>query len=270
MPDQGTDIFGQQTSDGKQQAPSQGGGGAVPTDELATLLANIKNERGEQKYKTVQEALNALGHAQNYIPQLKQSQQELEQKLNDALGKLSKMDTLEQTLQQLTQQQSQTPTQGSGALSKEEIAALLEQQLSQRESQQKQSQNLQTVVNKVKEVHGEKASEAFYKKAEELGMTKEEFNSFAAQRPQAVLQLLGLDKVGTQQRTPSQGFNSAAFQPQESSLVSRNQKPALVGATTFDLQEESANARKMVDELHSQGKTVHDLTDPKVYFKYFK
>jgi len=26
----------------------------------------------------------------------------------------------------------------------------------------------------------------------------------------------------------------------------------------------------MVDELHAKGMTVHDLTDPKVYFKHFQ
>ena len=36
------------------------------------LLKEIKNDKGEQKYKTPEEAFKALKHAQDYIPTLHQ------------------------------------------------------------------------------------------------------------------------------------------------------------------------------------------------------
>jgi len=43
----------------------------LPSDDLSTLLSGIKNERGEQKYKDVKTALEALKHSQEYIPEVK-------------------------------------------------------------------------------------------------------------------------------------------------------------------------------------------------------
>ena len=42
----------------------------VPVNDYSALLSNIKNERGEQKYKNIEEALKALASSQEYIPKL--------------------------------------------------------------------------------------------------------------------------------------------------------------------------------------------------------
>lgn len=267
MADQAENIFGTQTP-----AATPGSAGTLPnanSDDLATLLGSIKNERGEPKYKNVQEALKALGHAQQYIPELKSKEQELEQKLNDALGKLSKMDELERTVQELTQRKPDAPANTpSAGINAEQVAELVRNTLAATQSQAAQAANLQSVVDASKAAFGDKAEEVFYNKAKELGIPVAEFNAMAAKNPKVVLKLIGAD--GTPQATrQSASFNSAGFQPAVNSNVGRNPKTAMTGATNQQLQEEAAAARAMVDELHASGKTVHDLTDPKVYFKLF-
>ena len=251
-----------------QNTPPGSGGNGQP-DELTTLLANIKNERGEPKYKSVQDALKALQHSQEYIPSLKQTKDELEAKLQQAIDKANKVDVLEQTILELTQKVGTVSNTSNNGLTEEQIADLVNRTLSNAQQETVAKNNIAAVANKAKEVFGDKAEEVFYKKAEELGLTKAEFNALAAKTPQAVLKLIGAD--GEQRSSSnSSGFNTSGFQPVKDSMIKANAKSVLLGATSDEVVEESRNSRKLVDELHAQGKTVHDLTDPKVFFKHFK
>jgi hypothetical protein len=270
MADQAASIF---NADGTPQGTT-GGTGTPPNtpnnDPLATLLGEIKNERGEPKYKTVQDALNALKHSQEYIPTLKQTKDELEAQLQAVSAKAAKVDALELVVQELTQKMSTSQQTPAAGLSEEQVAELVNRTLSKTQTEAIQRSNTTSVVTALKASFGDKAEEVFYKKAQELGLSVAEFNAMAAKTPKAVLELVGVRSNGDPMRSNTSTVNTAGFQPKQDSSIGRNAKTALLGATTQDLRDESANASKMVDELHSQGLTVHDLTDPKVYFKLFK
>lgn len=273
MSDQ-TSIFNNQNTPAPQDQNNGGSNTPTPSsnDQLATLLSGIKNERGEQKYKSVEDALNALKHSQDYIPQLSDKLRQQEQELAEARAAAAKISTLEETLKTLTQQQSQaSSTPAPQGLNADQVAALVSQTLTKQQQADLAKNNLTSVVSKVKESFGEKAEEVFYGKATEVGMSMEEINALAARNPTAALKLLGIEGKATAPAPNASGsINTSAFQPTPDSLIGRNSKPTLIGATSADLNEESRNARRMVDELHGQGLTVHDLTDPKVYFKHFK
>ncbi len=267
MADQAS-LFNEQNPGATPPAPNGSPAGTTPPqDEVATLLMQIKNESGEPKYKSVQEALKALQHSQTYIPTLKNTQQELEQQLQTARAEAAKVKELEQAVLQLTQRVDTTPT-GAPAISEERIAELVNQSLSKTQQAATTKQNQETVVNAVKAKFGDKAEEVFYKKAQELGLSVAEFNAMAARTPKAVLELVGVNG-STQTTTNLPGMNTAGFQPRPDSAITKNKKSVLLGATTQDIMQERQASAAMVDELHSQGKSVHDLTDPKVFFKLF-
>src|SRR6185369_12868989 len=165
--------------------------------------------------------------------------------------------------------QSQPTPQG---LDEKQIADLVSKQLSARETAVTSQQNISTVVSTLQSVFGSDAEKAFYGKADELGMGVEEMNALAAKSPKAVLKMLGIDGSAPKVNgiPNSSSLNTTGFNPQRESFVGRNQKSALIGATTDDLNQERRNANAMVEELHAAGMSVHDLTDPKVYAKYFK
>ena len=276
MTDQSS-IFGtnsSQVTPDQNNAPSNGaptGGSSAITD----LLMQIKNDRGEQKYKTVEDALNGLKHAQEYIPQLNTTLKQREQELEEARQQAAKIQELESTLRKLTQPQDPVQATPVAGMTAEQVAVLVEQTLTKKQVETVSSQNIASVTQAVASKFGDKAEEVFYGKAQELGLSKAEFNALAAKTPKAVLSLLGISDTSVapaQVKTSSQGtaINTAAIQPNVESLVGRNKSPVIVGATTQQLKEESARARAMVDELHSKGLTVHDLTDPKVFFKHFQ
>lgn len=267
MADQPDNIFGSTT-------PTPGSTGTEPNansnDHLATMLGSIKNERGEPKYKTLEEALKALGHAQEFIPKLKTREEELEQELQTLRAKVAKVDTLEATVLELTQRGTPKAqeNQPAAGLTAEEVAKLVQNTLNETQTKAEQTKNTQTVVSTMKGIFGDKASEVYDAKAKELGISVADLNAMAAKSPQVVLKLMGADNHQQTTRQPA-GFNTMAFQPQVNSNIGRSKKTALTGATNQDLQEERKAANAMVDELHAAGKSVHDLTDPKVYFKHF-
>ena len=242
--------------------------------ELTDLLSGIKNERGEPKYKTLKDAIIGLQHAQTYIPELKGNLTAKEREIEELRVKANKVVELENAVRDLTERSS---NQGSPptSLTAQEIAAMVSQTvdntLTQRQQAEQMSQNINSVVSSLKEAFGDDAEKHFNQAAADAGMTVAEFNTLAAKSPKIVLTALGVKaKQTTQSSAPTQGtVNSQAFTPRSDTYVGRNNKTALVGATTQEVLEESRNTNKMVEELHKSGKSVGDLSNPKEYAKYF-
>lgn len=276
MADQPTSIFnGNDSSVTQTQTNTDTSNvqNASTNAQYADLLNAIKNERGEPKYKSVEDALKANLHAQSFISTLQAEKAAVEAEAQRLREEAERVKTLEETLKALTTQQQAPAATTAPVIDESKIAELVNRTLTQKQQQELAARNTETVVNTLQQKFGNEAEKLFYDKAKEMGMSVQEMNALAAKSPKAVLTMLGV----TEQSAPSQRsvspttstVNTSGFQPQTTSFVGRNQKQALVGATTQDVMQETQNARKMVEELHSQGKSVHDLTDPKVYFKLF-
>jgi uncharacterized protein with PIN domain len=270
MPDQAS-IF---SNTNPPEPQAQPGGSNTPNVQIdpaiANLLGEIKNERGEPKYKTLQDALIGLKNAQEYIPQLNQKLTQKDEELASLRAAADRIAEIERTVQALTQPNSNTSTQAP-AITEETIANLVTKSLSKAQQEAVQKANLTEVVSVMQQKFGAEAETTFYTKAKELGMSVEEFNALAAKTPKAVLKLLGVDtSVPANTASPTtSAVNTGGFQPTPQSTIGKNQKSILLGATSEQIRQESEAARKMVEELHASGKTVHDLTDPKVFFKTF-
>lgn len=262
-------IFGEnQNSPQGTPANNQPAGGQSQNDQVMTLLASIKNESGEQKYKTLEEAVKALSHSQNFIPTLQSEVKERDRIIAELQTKVSKVDTLETTLQELIQRQSNTPT--SVELDEDKVASLVSNTLTRLEQQKSSKTNLETVITEVRKVFGDKASEVFYAKAAEEGLSAEEINSLAARSPKAVFKLLGLNTAPTNNESIDlKSLNTTNFKHSDGSNIKANSESVLLGATTQQVVEETRRSRQLVDELHAQGLSTYDLSDPKVYNKIF-
>lgn len=270
MSDQDSNIFASNPATQPQQG-TPAVPAVQPTDPIATLLASVKNERGEQKYKDVIEAINGLKHAQEYIPTLKGELTAKEQALAAREARLAELEEANASLLALTSRTNEPAAPQAPVFDEKKIAELVTQTLTQKQTEAVQKANVDSVVSTLQSVFGADAEKTFYGKAQELGMSMQEMNALAAKSPKAVLTMLGVSGASPKQNgTPTQGsVNPAAYQPKTDSFVVRNNKSALIGATSEELQAESRNARAMVEELHANGFSVHDLTDPKMFFKTF-
>jgi uncharacterized protein (DUF1810 family) len=271
-------IFsGQGTPTSQQQ---QGGAATPPTvpqnDPYADLLGSIKNERGEPKYKDVQTALDALKHSQEFIPNLKTENESMKAELERLRQEAARIKELEDTLARLSsgQQPPQQQTPATQGLDAEAVAKLVSQTIERQEKEKTAKQNTQTVTTKMVEVFGPEAEKVFYQKAQEFGLSVEQVNALAAQSPQAVFNLYGIGAATQPQGrfpAPSTGtVNTGGYQPQKQSHLGKNDKSVIIGASTDEVKMERERSKALVDELHSNGLTTYDLTDPKAYFRYFK
>lgn len=264
-------IFGSNPDGSNPTTPSGTAATTVQTDPaIITLLSEIKNERGEPKYKSLPDALNALKHSQEYIPQLTGQLSQKDAELISARAEAARVVELEKTVLALTQK-TETPsgTPPQVGLTPEQIAELVTRTLSQKEQADLAKKNTALVADTLKANFGTEAEAKYNAKAAELGMSVAEFNSLAARSPAAVLQMLGAKTQATPASPTTPTINTTGFQPHQDTFIGRNTETTAIGATTEDMRREQHRAAKMVEELHAQGKTVSDLSNPKEFFKLF-
>ena len=264
-------------NDASQATPGASGAATPNANELSaldTILSSIKNDRGEPKYKTVEDALVALRHSQEYIPQLNSKLTERERELEELRSTKSKQDELENLVKRLTQSNDSANTNAAN-IDESKIAELVERKLEATQQAQTSSQNRSMVEAALREKFGdEKVGEVLRIKAEEMGLSKQEIADLAARSPKAVLTMFGVSGEGVQRQPRALPTDSSvrtdAFNIQPGTFIGRETFPLPLGATNHQMQVLQENAKKMVEELHSRGMSVDDLTDPKTFFKIMK
>lgn len=239
--------------------------------DINTLLSEIKNEKGEPKYKSTTEAIKALKHSQNYIPELSKELKEYKEETERLRKEAERVTELEEIIKRLNPSDKSDTVTTVQEYPEDKISSKIDEILAKRETKEIQTKNIDTVVNTLRERLGENAESQFYTKAKELGMSVVEMNTLASKAPLAVLQLFGVtESVKNKTSVSTSSVNTTSFEPTTTSSITKNSKSVLMGATSSEILEESRNAAKLVQELHSQNRSVHELTDPKVFFKTFK
>lgn len=215
--------------------PDQGKG----EDGLSSLLGQIKNKEGAPKYKSVEDALKGLQHAQEHIARLEQeaaNRQEL----------MTRVQTMESLLERLGEKPAEDHReQVQPKLREEEVLSILER----RETAKVQAANRQAVLEALKSKFGEKANEVLETKARELGVTTRFLGDMAAQSPKAVLDYFKESKPSS----AVQGtVNTMGLRPE----VKRAEPPKDIGygASTRELKEFARALRAEVEEeLKAEG-----------------
>lgn len=222
-------------------------------DVVATKLFNIKNEKGEPKYDSLEKAIGALEASQAFIPQLKDENERLKQELEAYKADLAKRDTVEDVISRFTtsRQTQETPqtSEVPKGLDEAAVQEMLQRTLSEREKAAHASQNVSAVRNALVSKFGDKAQEVVAAKAAELGLTMDALSSLSASSPQAVLSWF-------QASTPTSSgapLRSSVNLPDTSAPEGlRPPSKSLVrgGASSKDLMEYMAQIRKQVYKEH--------------------
>ena len=79
----------------------------VEPNQLLTKLMEIKNENGQPKYDTLEKALDALAHAQQFIPKVKTEKDELAAKVAELEAKLAASGNVEDIVSKLLQKKEE-------------------------------------------------------------------------------------------------------------------------------------------------------------------
>ena len=219
---------------------------ASPTD----LLMAIKNENGEPKYKTVEDALKALANSQAFIPQLLQEKKTVEEELKQLREQASKQASIEEVLKKLTANTEKKPeeeTPPASGLSAEAVAELVRKELQAVNSKTQQEKNLTEVNNSLKQKFGDKAKEVLAAKAAELGSTVEELGELSKKSPAMVLALFNQQKTTVTPTTSSFNLPRSSAEPE----LEKPSKSLLLGATSRDQKEYMMKVKERVLKRHN-------------------
>lgn len=204
----------------------------VVPQELVELVGEGK------KYKTVDEALKSVPHAQTHIARL---EAELAEK-NEALAKAKAVEDLLEELKKSGQAPTPAQQQQIEAvkLDPNEIAKTVDQVVERRlaiqEANRRAQINTSSVVNAFTQKFGNDSEKEYIKIAEESGLSIEALNRLAATSPAAVLRLAGIQHSPEVQHTPgktSGSVNTEAFRSQQPQ--GQPQSARVQGGKTSDL-----------------------------------
>jgi len=216
---------------------------ANPNDVFADQLAVIKNENGVPKYDTVEKAIEALQHSQQYIPQLKTQVSEQERVINELKAKLEASEKVQDIIsRQAPQQEDKTTSQTS--LGEKDILDIVANVLNARSAETTQSINQDKVKKALAERYGANASQEVARRAAELGMKPSEIGELSKKNPAAALALFG-EKTGSSSLTTN-SYHIPGTPPQHEP-VKRPEKSVLSGATA---KEQAALMAKIKEEIY--------------------
>lgn len=212
------------------------------------LLKGIKNEAGLPKYATLEDALNALKHSQDYIPQVKSQLSQKDQELADLRAKLEQHQSLEDVVSRLTK-----PTQADNkddhpsvsGLDESAVMKLVQQQLERNQQVQSATANQQQVENALKAKYGDKTADVVKQRAAELGLTPQALGELSSKSPQAVLALFNTQGSSGPKPTTS-SVNTSSFSQTQPTLE-RPPKSLLTGASS---REQAAYMTKIREEVY--------------------
>ena len=145
-----TDLFDDKPSADQQKQPETP---AVQTPDYSDLLAGIKNERGEQKFKSVEDLVNGYTASQEFIGTLKGEKSTIESRLQELTGKVKSQEELQELLKQAPAEEvpEVVPTEIPAGISAEDVVKILAQE----EQKKVANSNVTSVKEAVKAVNGD-------------------------------------------------------------------------------------------------------------------
>ena len=169
-------------------------------------LSSIVDDKGEQKYKDVFTALEALNHSQQYI-------RTLEEENKTFRDTKMERDTLQQAFQNISAKNNQPETTKSEGVDAEQLKQMISATLMETKSEELRQTNKKSVSEALVKKYGssEKAKEAYEKKAEELGIDPKMLADLAASSPKAALAFFGSADSSYSKTTGS--INPSALKP---------------------------------------------------------
>lgn len=223
-----------------------------PTPTPSTLedrLKNIKNENGEPKYKSLEDALVALEHSQKYIPELKSQLTGTQAQLEEMKAQMAKFNNIEETVQRLlAQQQNQRATtpEASG-LDEQAVIKLVQESLKQSEQIKQLTANQQKVNDALVSKYGEKAAEVLEAKAAELHTTKQALGELAKQNPDLVLALF--NPPANKEPNPTV---TGRRTPDPKPIVPELEKPTKSLLSGVSAKEQAARLQRIRQAVHNK------------------
>lgn len=192
------DVFG---SDQNQQESTE-----PKTTGMDDLLLSIVDDSGSPKYKTVEDALKGLAHAQKHIKTIQEENQSFRLELDRRKAAEEVLEEIKRSTKQ--EERPSTPFDADA------LADQVAQRLEAKSKAEQAKRNVELVNEKIAQKFGEKAKQVVSQKAAELGLSSEMLKQVAAESPMAALKMFGFEEPkGTTVTRPTNDVNTENFNP---------------------------------------------------------
>lgn len=207
----------------------------APSITLPQEVAELVGEG--KKYKSAEDALKSIPHAQSHISKLEEEMAQMREEL-------AKRKAAEELLEELksTGFKQEPTTTKSDPVDIEQVVAKV---LTQKEAQAKAQENQKQVVKAFDGKYGDKGEEMYVKLAEESGMSVAELNLLAARSPKALFKLAGFESKESVPGKTQSSVNTEGFKQESSNNLSAKVPK---GATTKDVLQAWRNAGEKVKQ----------------------
>lgn len=223
-------------------------------DAFANQLAAIKNENGQQKYATVEKALEALAHSQGYIPELKTEIQAREEIIGTLKSELEKRQSMEELISRMANVQAPQQTQGtppqSSGLDQTSVVELVKKVLDDTNQTERYKANINKTQEALVAKFGEKTKEVISEKARELGLSPQKIGELAGQSPAAVLAMFGVQSQSAGTSITTGSVTIPGYRQPEVTPLEKPKKSLLSGATSKEQAAYMREIRKSVYQKH--------------------
>ena len=182
----------------------------VPNTDQTDLLAVIKNERGEQKFKSVEDLIKGYNTSQEFIGTLKDEKTAVETSLQESSAKVKSQEQLEELLK--TKTETTTLEAVPEGMKAEDVVKILEQ----REVQKVADANVILVRDAVKGAKGD-----MNELVKDAGLSPEIAQQLAQSSPEALLKLLGVKDTATPPPSMEGSVHSNSFHQNQQPDVKR-------------------------------------------------
>lgn len=142
-----------------------------------------------KKYKTVNDAMNSIPHAQTHIVSLTEENA----RMKEELTRRATAEELLADMRKTTPEAQATPV--ATEVNPDVISEIVKQQIENTRQVDLQKQNSDSVVNAFTTHYADKAEVMYNKVATDNGMSLADVNALAKKSPQALLNLAGLSRV---------------------------------------------------------------------------
>lgn len=216
-------------------------------------LKEIKNEDGEQKYKSTEDALKALAHSQDYIKTLQAENKQKEELIAQQLAEIEARKSVEEVVKglkgQAEPQQTAPQTVDNTQFDPSMVEQLVLEKMESMAQAQKQEQNLEQVINHLQQAYGDKARDVLAQKARELDTSIEELKSLSSRNPTMALRLLGAGNESSQSTPPLDKQVTDRGQPQDNPMP-KFERSLMQGATSDELADAWKQVRDFTYKSH--------------------
>jgi len=212
-----------------------------PTFTIPTEVVDLVGDG--KKYKTAEDALKSVPHAQKHISTLEEENRQLKEEL---IKRKAAEEVLNEIKKSAFQQEKETPA--SVEADPNVLSQIVEQVLEKKTLATQQQTNASIVTSRFTEVFGTKAEETYNKLAKDHGMSVLQLNQLALSSPAAVLALAGLTNSNT--NTQSGKLTSSVIAPSSNGKAEPSSKLPRYATTKDVMSAFQASRQKVLNNLN--------------------